>query len=54
MLKDVQSKIDELDGASEMANTIAMLEKRVKELENELKNKGASKVDLQQGKHRIK
>jgi len=50
MLKDVEGKISDLDGPMEMANSIEQLQKLNKELESQLKNKGASQVELQQAK----
>jgi chromosome segregation ATPase len=51
MLKDVQSKIDELEGANKMADMLQILKEQNEKLEKELKSKGASLDELEQGNH---
>ena len=50
LLKDVQGKLDELDGAQKMAELIEQLKGEVSQLKNDAKNKGASSQDLEIGK----
>ena len=53
LFKDLQGKLDELDGVRKMTEEIEKLKKKVKELEeklkDQLKNKGASSSELEQG-----